>query len=39
MTIATVFQMNNDADRGWVWKYEGQLNTDGAMSIKQLPVN
>ena len=30
---ATVFQMNNDADRGWVWKYEGQSNTDGAMSL------
>ncbi len=30
---ATVFQMNNDADRGWVWKYEGQANTDGAMSL------
>jgi len=30
---ATVFQMNNDADRGWVWKYEGQSNSDGAMSL------
>ena len=30
---ATVFQMNNEADRGWVWKYEGQANTDGAMSL------
>ena len=30
---ATVFQMNNDADRGWVWKYEGQGNNDGAMSL------
>lgn len=30
---ATVFQMNNDADRGWVWKYEGQENNDGAMSL------
>jgi len=30
---ATVFQMNNDADRGWVWKYEGQANSDGAMSL------
>ena len=30
---ATVFQMNNDSDRGWVWKYEGQENTDGAMSL------
>ena len=30
---ATVFQMNNDADRGWVWKYEGQADTDGAMSL------
>jgi len=30
---ATVFQMNNDSDRGWVWKYEGQSNSDGAMSL------
>ena len=30
---ATVFQMNNDADRGWVWKYESQAATDGAMSL------
>ena len=30
---ATVFQMNNDTDRGWVWKYEGQSNSDGAMSL------
>ena len=30
---ATVFQMNNDAERGWVWKYEEQANTDGAMSL------
>ena len=30
---ATVFQMNNDSDRRLVWKYEGQSNTDGAMSL------
>ena len=27
------FQMNNDVDRGWIWRYDGQAVSDGAMSL------
>jgi hypothetical protein len=30
---ATFFTMNNDADRGWIWRYDGQAKSDGAMSL------
>ena len=30
---AMTFQMNNDSDRGWVWRYSGQSASDGAMSL------
>jgi hypothetical protein len=30
---AMTFQMNNDADRGWIWRYDGQAASDGAMSL------
>jgi collagen type VII alpha len=30
---AMTFQMNNETDRGWVWRYSGQSAGDGAMSL------
>jgi hypothetical protein len=30
---AMTFQMNNDPDRGWVWRHESQAASDGAMSL------
>tara|TARA_B100000927_G_C16277276_1_gene394035 strand:+ start:342 stop:581 length:240 start_codon:yes stop_codon:yes gene_type:complete len=30
---ATVFQMNNETDRGWVWRADGDAAGAGAMSL------
>jgi hypothetical protein len=30
---AMIFQMNNEADRGWKWQYESQAASGGAMSL------
>jgi hypothetical protein len=30
---AMTFQMNNDADRGWLWRHESMAASDGAMSL------
>ena len=30
---ATIFQMNNESDRGWKWQYEGSSASTGAMSL------
>jgi hypothetical protein len=30
---AMTFQMNNDPDRGWLWRHESHATSDGAMSL------